>query len=427
MAMQKILPLPTIQNWDCHTCGTCCKEYLVTVSPSEAKRVEEQNWKPEDLEGFAPLRKIGRFWSRKTVLNSRPDGSCVFLAESGRCRMHERFGYDSKPLPCKLFPFVLIPAGKGWSVGMRYACPSSSASLGRPMPEHLVPLRGFAQEMVAREGMKLAEDAEVPTVAPPKVEGNPGLSWENIQALARGLTFPLARRDEPISLRIFKIQQLAKDLRRAKLGNLDTTQIGELCAILTSHLHETVKLGDPGAQEKPNWVGMVLFRQAAAIFLRKDHGPNRGIAGQGRLALFQAALTFVKGKGPVPRMHHWIPEVPFEKAETPVEVWPAEVQRIFERYLSIKLGSLQFCGATMYGFSFWEGIDFTLLTLAVQMWLYRLLRGAYPEEEAAQKALSIVDDHYGFNKVLGSLRQRISYRILHSTGQLERLVAWYGR
>ena len=29
--------LPVLQNWDCHVCGTCCKEYQVEVSPEEKK------------------------------------------------------------------------------------------------------------------------------------------------------------------------------------------------------------------------------------------------------------------------------------------------------------------------------------------------------------------------------------------------------
>ena len=27
--------LPVLQNWDCHVCGTCCKEYLVTLTDEE--------------------------------------------------------------------------------------------------------------------------------------------------------------------------------------------------------------------------------------------------------------------------------------------------------------------------------------------------------------------------------------------------------
>ena len=51
----------------------------------------------------------GWLWGKKWFLSHRPDGSCVFLSDQGRCRIHERHGYEAKPLPCRLFPFVLVP------------------------------------------------------------------------------------------------------------------------------------------------------------------------------------------------------------------------------------------------------------------------------------------------------------------------------
>lgn len=425
--MQTILPLPTIQNWDCHTCGTCCKEYLVTVSPGEAKRIVDQAWTKEELGGLEPLRITGGWFSKKTVLNHKADGSCVFLDDGGRCKIHAKHGYDSKPLPCKLFPFILIPTGRGWSVGMRYACPSASASLGRPMPEHLVDLRKFAEELLVREAMPTNELGTCAKVTPPLVEGNPGLEWEKVFAMAKGLTIPLLDREVPLGLRMFRVFHLASDLRKAKLTNLETIKIEELCTILAKHLPASVTASNRDQTAKPNWIGRVLFRQLAAICLRKDHGPNRGVADQGRLALLGAAWAFVQGKGSVPKMHKWLPEADFRLGEEAVEALPMEVERIFERYYLMKLGSLQFCGPTFFNMPFWEGIDLTLLIYSVQMWLYRILKNAMSETEAAQKALSIVDDHYGFNRVLGTFRQRLAYQILGATNQIERLVAWYGR
>src|SRR5262249_28142361 len=136
--------LPVVQNWDCHVCGTCCKEYVVTVTDEEKRRIEAQGWdRVNDLEGRAPFvrhgpssARPGACWARGGRANNRPDGSCVFLSEQGRCRVHERHGYETKPLPCRLFPFVLVPTGDHWSVGLRYACPSAAANKGRPLPEH---------------------------------------------------------------------------------------------------------------------------------------------------------------------------------------------------------------------------------------------------------------------------------------------------
>ncbi len=425
--MQTILPLPTLQSWDCHTCGTCCKEYLVTLSLGEANRILEQGWTKEELGGLDPLRVKKGLFSKKTVLNHDAEGSCVFLDKGGRCRIHAKHGYESKPLPCKLFPFILIPTGGGWSVGMRYACPSASASLGRPMPEHLVDLRKFAEELLVRDAIPINATGTCAEVKPPQVEGNSFLEWEKVLAMAKGLTIPLLDRKVPFSLRMFRLFHLASDLRKAKLSNLEATKIEELCTILAKHLPATVTASQRDQTTKPNWVGRVLFRQLAAICLRKDHGPNRGVAEQGRLALFGAAWAFVKGRGPLPKMHKWLPDADFRLGEEPVENLPLEVERIFERYYLMKVGSLQFCGPTFFNMPFWEGIDLTLLIYSVQMWTYRILKSNLGETEAAQKALSIIDDHYGFNRVLGTFRQRLAYRILGATNQIERLVAWYGK
>jgi hypothetical protein len=43
------------------------------------------------------------------------------------------------------------------------------------------------------------------------------------------------------------------------------------------------------------------------------------------------------------------------------------------------------------------------------------------------RALSIVDDHFGFNRALASRRQWLSFRILATRGELARLIAWYSR
>jgi hypothetical protein len=63
----------------------------------------------------------------------------------------------------------------------------------------------------------------------------------------------------------------------------------------------------------------------------------------------------------------------------------------------------------------------------VLLWVARMFRGTCPPEEAITKALSIVDDHFGYNRVLGTLRQRLGFQILARTGELPRLIAWYSR
>src|SRR5262249_32940712 len=138
---------------------------------------------------------------------------------------------------------------------------------------------------------------------------------------------------------------------------------------------------NPMTAPPPGWIGRVLFRQAAALFTRKDHGPNRGLAAQGRLALLGAAVRFARGRGPVPRMHRRLPETTFEEVEQPRGPLPAEAEEVLERYYTIKVGSLQFCGSASFGLPFWEGFETLALTLPLVLFAARMYKEG-PREEA---------------------------------------------
>ena len=47
--------------------------------------------------------------------------------------------------------------------------------------------------------------------------------------------------------------------------------------------------------------------------------------------------------------------------------------------------------------------------------------------EAVKLALRLVDDNFGFNKLLGMGRQRWAVRTLASRGETAKLIAWYSQ
>ena len=231
--------LPVVQNWDCHVCGTCCQEYQVTITDEERRRIEAQGWNSAaDLGGYVPFRRIGPFWSRRTVLNHRPDGCCVFLSEKGRCRIHERHGYETKPLPCRLFPFVLVPAGDRWAVGLRFACPSAAESKGRPLVEHNEELREFAAKLAEREGLQKQPDGSL--VPPPFVQGMQQISWPDVHRLVDGLLDMLHNRSEPMERRLRKCLAVATELRKAKLEHVQGARLSELMRLVRSTAEGTM-------------------------------------------------------------------------------------------------------------------------------------------------------------------------------------------
>jgi lysine-N-methylase len=414
--------LPVVQNWDCHATGTCCHEYVVTVSQDEVARIEQQNWTREELGGLAPFKYAGPPWARKAQLNHRENGACVFLGANGRCRIHEKHGYEAKPLPCRLFPFVLVPAGDHWRVGLRYACPSAAGNRGRALPEHQPELLAFADMLAKREKLQPRPDGSL--AAPPMLDSGERLDWPDTLRVVDALTNLLSNRKDAIERRMRRCVRLATTMRSMKLEQVRGADLAQTLELLS---RDTDSLPPhPMVIPPPGWVGRILFRQACALFTRKDHGPNRGLAAKGRIALLGAAWRFARGTGPVPQVHRAIPVTTFEEAERPRGPLLADAEAVLERYYLIKVGSLQFCGAASFGLPFWQGFSTLALTLPVILWASRLFRDV-PREEAITRAITIVDDHVGFNRVLGTFRQQSSFSILSGRGELTKLIAWYSR
>ena len=110
---------------------------------------------------------------------------------------------------------------------------------------------------------------------------------------------------------------------------------------------------------------------------------------------------------------------------------PVEFDEILERYYLVKLTSLQFCGPPNFELPFWDGLDSLLLTLPMICWLAKALSwknaSGLASLTAVEKAMFLVDDHFGGNPILGALHNRFFMRTLGQRGDLEKLIAWYSR
>jgi lysine-N-methylase len=411
--------LPVVQNWECQGCSNCCREYRISVTPEERQRIEAQGWeKDPEIDGLPLFVGSGPPWARQYRLNQRADGACIFLSKAGRCRLHERFGPAAKPFPCRLYPFVLIPAGDHWRVGLRYACPSAAASEGKPLAEFQGELNGLTPELERQSGVGASE------VAPPPLQPGQPIAWPDLLHFVQALLALLHDGGDRFELRMRKCLALASLCRQARFDQVKGGRLVEFLNLVGDSLLDEVP-ADPATLGPPSWVGRVLFRQALALYPRKDHGPDRNLV-RGRLGLVAAAWRFARGKGRIPRLHAWIPATTFERAEEPAGPLSQAAEEVLERYYSIKVGSLQFCGAAYFSLPFWEGFEALALTLPVVFWLRRLLRDL-PPEEAVVRAVGMVDRNYGFNRLLGMRRQRLGLKILTRRGDLDKLIAWYSR
>ncbi len=410
--------LPVIQNWDCHVCGQCCREYEVAVTDEERQRIEAQGWNEDPDIGDLPRFVRRHWWSFRYKLNMRRDRGCVFLTEDNRCRIHARFGHQAKPLGCRLFPYVMVPAGDHWRVGVRFACPSAAANQGTPVADQLRDLKQLAAECDQRE----RAGRQVP---PPILQGRQQADWSDVQRIVTCLQGILFQREESLERRLRLWLALAGTCRQAKLDTLKGKKLTEFLDVVRGALDDEVPVR-PEDVPGPGWIGRVLFRQLAAIYGRKDHGLMRGVAARGRLALLRASWRFALGRGKVPQVNSRIADQSFADLEPPGPPLSAADCDVLDRYYQVKLNSLQFFGPSHFGLSFWDGLEALTLTYPLVRWLARAIAPNCTDGAIVQ-ALSIVDDHFATNPALKKGRYQFAQRLLAGRGEIVRLIAWYGR
>lgn len=421
--------LPVAQNWDCRGCAACCRSYHVPVTAEERKRIEGQGWEREpDFQGVPFFVKEGSWlggydWR----LNHRPDGGCVFLGADNHCRIHDKFGSAAKPLACRVYPFLLVPAGDHWRLGLRFACPSAADNHGRPLADHLAEARDYAA--LLEEASPAAKNAP-----PVPLQRKQIVPWADLFRIVTVISKLLGDEADPVERRWRRVLALADLCRGLKFdGGGDAKKavtggrLSEMLHVLSQAVDEEVPRNAADVP-KPGWVGRVVFRQVAAVYTRKDHGAEKGTAQRTPAGRILAAMSFARGSGRIPKVNALIPDAAFADAETPAGMPAHEADALLTRYYRMKVESLQFCGPTNFDLTFWDGLEALAMTFPAVMWLGRVFTaGGREPEESVTRALRMVDDNFGFNKLLGMGRQKFALRLLANRGELPRLVAWYGR
>lgn len=422
----QVRSLPVLQNWDCHSCGDCCRSYAVPVTAEERRRIEAQGW--ESLPEFQGVpyfvKRGGEFY-----LNHRADGGCVFLGADKLCRIHGKFGSGAKPLACRIYPFLLVPAGDHWNLGLRLACPSAAENRGRSLGAQIGDAREYAAFFESTTAQSVLE------APPPPLYGTQAVSWGDVGRIAASFSKLLANEADPFERRWRKILFIVSMLRKATFDGGGDPKKAVTGGKLSEMLHvlglaaDAEEPQDPADVRRPGWAGRTVFRQLVAVFSRKDHGAERGAAQRGPVRRFASAVKFAAGRGRVPRVHAVFDDsTTFAAGETPLGALSPGATALLSRWHRLKVESLQFCGAPNFGLGVWDGIESLALTVPAAMWLARVLvAGGRSPDAAVTQAVRMVDDNFGFNPLLGSVRQRFALRLIAGRGDLPRLVAWYGR
>lgn len=442
------LPLrvtPFEDRWRCQGCGICCRGVIIPLSDDEYHRIREQGWqsRPE----FARRRLFVRVHPlrRRYRLAQRPDGYCVFLSPQGRCRIHEEFGEEAKPLVCRMFPYQIVPLERFAYLTVRRNCPTAASEIGPTLDEQAEAWRPLAEE----------ERLRPRAAAPPPLSVAVRGGWrhfhrvcDSVERLLRDDRFPMVRR-------LVHAVMLANMLDRCRPQIwADESKLRELLRLLEGSIPE--EAGDFFRERRPPGpTARLLMRRTIVDYLRLHPRFALENTWADRLRWIVTSLSLGWGRGRIPApaagraFRPWKPlaasptadadaDLPTEPQGRPSTGWVSlaelenplgpldrELLRPLDRYFESMAVSRRFAIRGRRGWPLTDRIRALGVSFAVGMWMLRWAsRGRNLNRDDVIDAVIALDRGEGHAaQASRGYRQRL--RALDRLGQIPRLLAWY--
>ncbi len=118
-------------RYDCIQCGASCTWGLeFDLKPATVTKLKQNP--VLSREGYQPIKVL----EGQTRTISLENGSCSFFNQEQLCDLHSELGFEHKPVPCQMFPFVPVETPDGFDIGVSFYCSAVQQNTGRPLSEH---------------------------------------------------------------------------------------------------------------------------------------------------------------------------------------------------------------------------------------------------------------------------------------------------
>jgi len=338
------------QSPGCIACGKCCGWWPIPVTSAEVKRVSAldfSDW-PHKLPSYFKLTWKGYYLRKR-------DGHCVFQDDDGLCIVHKKYGFDVKPLACRLYPLDVYKWIDGSvSAALRYDCPAVAQCKKEKTPESFYrSVSSFAAEVFRYRG-KLAR-ASYSKKLKPETERLREISAAYEKILMSDLKSPEVS---------FYAAACLLTFHREKKNSVDILNAEEFGADSLAFFKRSRKnlcsVIDEAERMRPDI--LMRFRYLIWSFLRDD--AQSSLVNHFPMAL--EAVRFLFGRGNLSKTVLRLPArasslfYAMEKCRcAPDALTP------FFCFLRGRLESLHFCGNPALGLTFEEGMSFLLLSYPI--------------------------------------------------------------
>ncbi|MCC6619685.1 MAG: YkgJ family cysteine cluster protein [Deltaproteobacteria bacterium] len=242
---------------ECHLCGTCCQGWRVhLVSHEEEAKIAAQAAELGVTDPMMPDTPRPDGKPNYKMLRSH-EGRCVFLSDEKRCRIHERWGIEEKPLVCRQYPRRVTLTEDGLRIGIDPTCSSVDRSwIDGP---EIQPLVGMRSDAMLDATLAASENALL------------GLVLQPDMTVARFVNIITGSPTLDDELPVAFVARVIAALRVANLPPmLEDPELGPEMRWRLAPVAELLKTLDP--TQPPTWAGALTpMRDAFALELLRRH------------------------------------------------------------------------------------------------------------------------------------------------------------
>jgi lysine-N-methylase len=406
----KIRALPIIERWDCHRCTACCRETTIPLNADDLDRLAAQKWEQQPEFGGIRIKRRSVLLGGGWILAQKADGSCVFLTDDGRCRIHERFGPEAKPILCQMFPLQVVATDRDLYATVMRSCPSAAAGRGRPLAEHVGQLR----RLLGNDAVAAAA-----STAPPVVR-RANRNWDNFYLVADAVARLLVDGRFPLVRRVIHALRFCSLLDQCRWNRLEADSIPQLIDVLEQSASQNV---GPLFEDRqpPTPRTSRLFRRLGSHFIRCYPGgrPTRGLVDHWRV--FRLSSRLARAGEQAPEIDSRFPAIEISRLDRRLGPLAGEVLRPLEQFFESHATSKRYAIAR-HGAALADSVRCLAFTFPVSLWMLRWL--ASERDPRAEDMVQIV---VALERGLELRALGHAARFLAESDQLERLVAWYSR
>lgn len=157
--------IPEDVKYSCQGCGRCCSGWSVGLTDEDYDRVKHTDWQSlhpqlankelffhreqEFLDGTAG-------YPHYTV--PKDDGSCPFLIDN-LCFIHGHLGENEKPITCRIFPYTFAETPTGVYTGVVFNSMASVRNIGDPLTEQREKLANYFNLTIQHKNAAMRPEA----------------------------------------------------------------------------------------------------------------------------------------------------------------------------------------------------------------------------------------------------------------------------